>query len=41
MVSAVKLISLMVAEIAIPFSQIRFNDNNSKWALNMVRTIRT
>ena len=28
------------AEIAIPFSQIRFNDNNSKWALNMVRTIR-
>ncbi len=27
------------AEIAIPFSQIRFTDNN-KWALNMIRKIR-
>ena len=29
-----------VAEISIPFSQIRFPDNNQPWALNMARTIR-
>ena len=29
-----------VAEIAIPFSQIRFPDNNKSWALNMSRSIR-
>ena len=29
-----------VAELAIPFSQIRFPDNNQPWALNMARTIR-
>ena len=27
-------------ELAIPFSQIRFPDNNQLWALNMARTIR-
>ena len=29
-----------IAELAIPFSQIRFPDNNQPWALNMARTIR-
>ena len=29
-----------VAEFSIPFSQIRFPDNNQAWALNMARTIR-
>ena len=29
-----------IAEIAIPFSQIRFPDNNSSWAINMSRQIR-
>ncbi|MEC9208974.1 MAG: DUF5916 domain-containing protein [Bacteroidota bacterium] len=29
-----------VAEISIPFSQLRFPDNNLPWALNMARTIR-
>ena len=29
-----------IAEIAIPFSQIRFPDNNSSWAINMARQIR-
>ena len=28
------------AEIAIPFSQLRFPDNNKPWAINMSRTIR-
>ena len=29
-----------IAEISIPFSQIRFPDNNQPWALNMAREIR-
>ena len=29
-----------IAELAIPFSQIRFANNNQPWALNMARTIR-
>ena len=29
-----------IAELAIPFSQIRFPDNNLPWAINMARTIR-
>ena len=29
-----------IAEIAIPFSQIRFPDNNNSWAINMARQIR-
>ena len=29
-----------LAEISIPFSQLRFPDNNSDWAINMARTIR-
>ncbi len=29
-----------VAEIAIPFSQLRFPDNNMPWAINMARDIR-
>jgi hypothetical protein len=29
-----------VAELAIPFSQIRFPGNNQSWSLNMARTIR-
>ena len=29
-----------IAEIAIPFSQIRFPDNNKSWAINMARQIR-
>ena len=28
------------AELAIPFSQLRFPDNNKSWAINMKRTIR-
>ena len=29
-----------IAELSIPFSQLRFPDNNNPWALNMARTIR-
>ena len=29
-----------IAEFAIPFSQLRFPNNNTDWALNMARTIR-
>jgi hypothetical protein len=29
-----------VAELAIPFSQLRFPDNNKAWAINMIRTIK-
>jgi hypothetical protein len=29
-----------VAELAIPFSQLRFPDNNKPWAINMARSIR-
>ncbi len=29
-----------IAELSIPFSQLRFPDNNKPWALNMARTIR-
>ncbi|MEE2931173.1 MAG: DUF5916 domain-containing protein [Bacteroidota bacterium] len=29
-----------VAEFSIPFSQLRFPNNNQEWALNMMRTIR-
>lgn len=39
--SAVKINSIgWVAEFAIPFSQLRFSENNDVWALNMARTIR-
>ena len=39
--SAVKITNKgWIAELAIPFSQIRFPDSNQPWALNMARTIR-